>query len=248
MKKLKRYKEFNEELNLKTAALAGSLALSSLTGCDVDTNTQNINNQQTTQQVTDLPKSLDSEWVGLDDYGVDESEHELPNSFKMTENILSIGTDMSIESNGEEIGKVEERTLNFGKTFEYFDSKGDKKAIGKQKVFSLATTIEIFDENNKKIGTFKEELFKGMFSFSTYYTISDAFGNLIGESEKIDWLSTNIEIKSTSGEILCQIHRPAFNLVSDHWEVNISGDIDKRLVVFLPCYKTSADNERRNDE
>jgi len=153
---------------------------------------------------------------------------------------------MNINVDGEKIGKVEERTLNWGKTFEYFDNTGTKKATGKEKVLSWVTTIEIFDENNQKIGTVEEEVLKGLFSLKSYFTITDASGKLIGESAKLDWLSTDIEVTSPNGDLLCKIHRPGINLISDTWKVDVTGDIDKRLVVFIPCYKTSADNERKS--
>lgn len=236
MNNIKTYKEFlNEEINFKKAAVIGALAASSLVGCD----TQDLKNRQggkwgptTTQQ---------DEW--------NKPDHvDLPSSFEMEQVILTIGTDMNIISNNKNIGKVEERTLNWGKTFEYFDNTGKKLSTGKQKVLSLVTTIEIFDENENKIGTIEEEVMKSLFSFYSYYKIVDVNGKMIGESKKLDLFSTNIDIYSTSGELLCEMHRPAFNLISDTWNIKIHGDIDKRLVIFIPCYKTSADDKRKAEK
>lgn len=211
------------------------LAASSLVGCD----NQDLKNREggewrptTTQQ---------DEW--------NKPEHiDIPNSFEMDQVVLTIGTDMNITSNNENIGKVEERTINWGKTFEYFDNTGKKLATGKQKVLSLVTTIDIFDGDENKIGTVKEELVKSLFSFYSYYKILDSKGRMIAESKKLDLFSTDIDIYSKSGELLCEMHRPAFNLISDTWEVNIHGNIDKRLIIFIPCYKTSADDERKDKE
>ena len=230
MRKIKSYQDFiNEEINFKKALLGGAIVASTLAGCD-----QN-----------DIAKRQGGEWHnGQQTTQTDVSPIELPNQFEMDEVIMTIGTDMNINVNGDKIGKIEERSLNWGKTFEYFDNTGVKKATGKEKVLSLVTTIEIFDENNQKIGTVEEEVLKGLFSFKSYFTISDASGKLIGESAKLDWLSTDIEVTSPNGELLCKIHRPGINIISDTWKVDITGNIDKRLVVFIPCYKTSADNER----
>ena len=143
MRKMKSYQEFNEELNLKTAILGGALAASTLAGCDE----------------TEMNKRQSSDWhKNTTQVKRSVSPIALPNNFEMDEVILTIGTDMNINSNGEKIGKVEERTLNWGTTFEYFDNTDAKKATGKEKVLSLVTTIDVFDENNKKIGTFEEEL------------------------------------------------------------------------------------------
>lgn len=234
MKKLKSYKKFNEELNLKNAIIGGAMAASAI-GC----NPNDLDKRQGGQwHTTPIEKTWD----------VVESATELPNRFEMDEVLMTIGTDMNINVGNERVGKVEERTINWGKTFEYFDNSGNKLATGRQKVLSLVTTIEIFDENNKKLGTVEEELFKNIFSFKTYYTIKDANGKLVGESEKLDWLSTDIEIYSPNGDILCKMERPAFNLLSDSWNVEVFSNIDKRLIIFIPCYKTSADNERKEEE
>lgn len=233
MKNVKKYRDFcNEEINLKNALIGGAIAASTI-GCDS----------------TELNKRQGSEWITTPTPIESATEiKELPNKFEMDEVIMTIGTDMNINVGDQQVGKVEERTLNWGKTFEYFDNKGHKIATGKEKALSLLTTIDIYDSNDKKIGTFEEELFKNFFSIKTYYSIKDASGKLIAESEKMDWLSTNIEIFSPSGEILCKMKRPAFNLLSDSWKVEVLGNIDKRLIVFIPCYKTSADNERKSED
>jgi uncharacterized protein YxjI len=172
----------------------------------------------------------------------------LPNKFNMDEVIMTIGTDMELSSDDQNLGKIEERIVSWGKTFEYITPNGTKLAYGKQRVVSLVTTIDIFDEKDRKIGTFREELFENFFSIKTHYSIKDSNGKLIGESEKLDWLSTNVEIYSPNRELICKLKRSAFNLISDSWTVEIMGNIDKRLVIFIPCYKTSSDNEREDED
>lgn len=231
--KIKKYTEFvNEELNLKKALIGTTLAATMLSGCDQ----------------AEMDKRTTSDWHTTETPVKSVDPIELPQSFEMDEVFLTVGTDMNINANGKRIGKVEERTLSWGKTFEYFDNTDAKKATGKEKVFSLVTTIEIFDENNKKIGEFEEELLKSLFSFKTYYSLKDGNGNLLGESSKLDLFSTEIELTSPDGQSLCKIYRPAINFISDSWTVECSSNIDKRLVVFIPCYKTSADNERKKKE
>lgn len=230
MKHLKSFQDYNEKIDLKKVLIGGALA-TSLIGC----NHQDINKPEYTNTDTEL---VDTKTDTLN----------LPNKFDMDEVVMTIGTDMELSSGDQNLGKIEERIVSWGKTFEYMGPNGTKLASGKQRVVSLVTTIDIFDEKDRKIGTFKEELFENFFSIKTHYSITDSVGKLIGESEKLDWLSTNIEIYSPNKELICKLKRPAFNLISDSWRVEIMGNIDKRLVIFIPCYKTSADNERKEDE
>lgn len=39
--------------------------------------------------------------------------------------------------------------------------------------------------------------------------------------------------------------RPFINILSDSWNVQFYGDnIDRRLILFIPAYKTSRDNKK----
>jgi uncharacterized protein YxjI len=231
--KIKKYDEFvNEEINLKKAIIGGALAASTLVGCD-----------------TEMSKRQGSDWHNdQTTVKTDIKPIELPNRFEMDEVFLTIGTDININSNGERIGKVEERTVSLGKKFEYFDNTDRKVASAKEKVFSWGTNIDVFDDKGQKIGSFEEEILESLFSIKSIYSIKDASGKLIGKSEKLEFLSTDVELLSPNGDLVCKIHRPAINLFSDSWNIEISGNIDKRLVIFIPAYKTSADNERRAKE
>lgn len=219
---IKNYTQFiKESSGFKKAIVSGIMAATLLSGCgDVDNTQSSIGISQNT------------------------ASDVLSNSFKMDQKVLTVGTDMSISTGG----RVEERSLNWGTTFEYFNGSGVKKATAKEKVFSLATTIEIFDENDSKLGEVREEISKGLFSTKSFYTIKDSQGNLIGESEMADWLSTDLDIKDSKGNVICSMSRPAINLLSDTWTVKVYGDFDKRLIVFIPCYKTSADDKRKSDD
>lgn len=230
MKYLKSFQDYNEKINLKKALIGGAL-VTSLIGC----NPKEVNTTKYTDNNTEL---VDTKSDTLN----------LPNKFNMDEVIMTIGTDMELSSDDQNLGKIEERIVSWGKTFEYITPNGTKLAYGKQRVVSLVTTIDIFDEKDRKIGTFREELFENFFSIKTHYSIKDSNGKLIGESEKLDWLSTNVEIYSPNKELICKLKRSAFNLISDSWTVEIMGNIDKRLVIFIPCFITSADNERKDDE
>lgn len=232
MKHLNTFRKFssNEEINWKKALLGGAIASSTLTACDD----------------TEINKIKSSPWHDTNtSVKVDVNPIELPNKFEIDEVMVSIGTDMNINVGGNTIGKIEERTLEFTTTFEYFDNTDRKIAKGEERAFSWGTTIDIFDESDRKIGTLEEQLFESVFSIETIYDIKDANGRLIAKSKKIDLFSTNVEIFSTKGNLVCTMTRPSINVFSDSWYVEILGDIDKRLIIFIPAYKTSADNKRK---
>lgn len=221
--KIKKYVEFiSEEINLKKSIIGGALLASTLVGCD-----------------SEIEKRKGSSWHN--DQTIVNSNIkpiELPNQFEMDEVLLNIGTDMNINVNGEKIGKVEERTMSWGKTFEYFDNTDRKVATASEKVFSWGTTIEVFDDKGKCIGYFEEEILESLFSLKSIFSIKDTSGKLIGKSEKMELLSTNIEILSPNGDLVCKLNRPSINLLSDSWNIEV-GNIDKRLIIFIPAYKTS---------
>ena len=55
----------------------------------------------------------------------------------MDEVVMTIGTDMELSSGDQNLGKIEERIVSWGKTFEYMGPNGTKLASGKQRVVSL---------------------------------------------------------------------------------------------------------------
>lgn len=174
---------------------------------------------------------------------------ELPNEFKMTEDLVSIGADFHIEdSDGNIVGVVEERTFNLTKTFDYFDNTGTLKAKAKKSMFSWGVEICVYDSIGNVLGYIKEEVFENIFSIKTTYSIFDANKNKIATSKKLDFIGTDIDIYCNN-ELTIAMSRPAMNFLTDSWSINMNNNsIDKRIVVFIPAYKTSADNDRRDEE
>lgn len=118
MKYLKNFQDYNEKINLKKALIGGAL-VTSLIGC----NTKEINTTKYTDTNTEL---VDTKSDTLN----------LPNKFNMDEVIMTIGTDMELSSDNKNLGKIEERIVSWGKTFEYMGPNGTKLAYGKQRVVS----------------------------------------------------------------------------------------------------------------
>lgn len=230
MRKIKTYEDFiSEELNLKKAVVGAALG-ASLLGCG-HSGKHVVDNTQQTEVVAKVEKRF----------------NELPESFDMDEELITIGTDMDITANGENYGKVEQRTMNWGKTFELFDTSQNKIASAQQEVFSLYTDIKVKDENGKLIGSVEEEILDSLFSLYSIYTIKDANGQVIAKSEKLDFFTTSIEIFDNKGNKVVGLEK-AFLSIGDSWKVEYSGNIDKRIIVFIPAFVTSAQSERRSED
>ena len=170
----------------------------------------------------------------------------LPNQFTVSEKFFSIGDDFSIKVDREEIGTIEEKIISWGKTFVLYIDK-QKIATAKQRVLSWGTKIDIYDNNDKKIGVVKEIVLKSLLKVVNTYEIYDGNDNKLGNSLKEEFLDTKIKIYNTKGHLVATIYRPMINIVTDDWTVATTGELDKRLIVFIAAYKTSSDNSKKED-
>lgn len=231
MKHLKTYENFNsnttnEELNLKKTLVGGALAAGLLGG-----------------GAYYHDKSIEPTEIV-------QSQHvDIPNQFQMKQKILTFGTDMWVTNdNKDNFGKVEERLLSWGKKFEYIDNTGKKTATAKEQILTLWTKIDISDENGNHIGTVEQEIMESLSSLIySIYSIKDANGNVIAKSKKIDFFTTDVDLYDNKGNHIASFHKKVFTL-SDKWDVNIKGDIDKRLIIFIPSFISSSQAERRNND
>lgn len=173
------------------------------------------------------------------------SPQRLPPSFTVQEKFFAIGTDTTIQAGGTTYGRIDQKILSWGTAFTYYDNTGVKIASAKQRVLSWGVQIDIFDNNDVKIGSVREDVLKNLFSIKSHYTILDASDNVIARSAKLDWLATDIKVKTEAGATVAHMHRPAIDFGGATWSVTISEEIDPRLVIFIPSYKTAADNSRK---
>lgn len=226
MNNLKSRDEFlNEEIGKKTLAaglLAGGLALGGL----------------------GLAKGLDAfaKSKTATDYGDIEMTSSvettsLPNKFTMSKDIVTIGTDMSIEGeDGRDLGKVIERVLNIGTTFEYRDANGKLVASAHKKPFNLYTEIKIFDDKGVQIGTIEKEVLESLVSPYSIYSIKDASGRVIAKSEKIAiLLPKRVSIKDNSGKPVAYFQK-RFIALSATYDIEVYSNIDKRLIIFITAF------------
>lgn len=226
MKNIKSYEDFyNEEINLKKAAIGAGIVGGLLTGG---------------AYLHD--KSIEpTELV--------QSQHvDIPNTFKLKSKILTFGTDMYVTNdNRDNFGKIEERLLSWGKKFEYKDNTGNLIATAKEEIFTWATKIDISDSSGKFIGSVEQEIIESMFSWYSIYSIKNADGDVIAKSKKLDFWTTNVDIFDNDGNIIANFSQEAFT-ISDKWDVSITGKIDKRLIIFIPSFISSSQSEKEDDK
>jgi uncharacterized protein YxjI len=231
MRKVKSYEDFlNEEINLKKVLVGGALA-ASLAACGPNDN----------------KRSIDIEPYGTERVQEVKTFDQIPTTFNMDQELLTFGMDMNITSGGDTYGKIEERTMNWGRTFELFDNSNNKIATANEEVLSLYTDIKIKDENGKLIGSLEQEIMDSMFSIYSIYSIKDAHGKVIGKSEKLDFFTTEIDIVDNSGNSLVSLDKE-FMSIGDSWSVKTNGTLDNRIVVFIPAFVSAAQADKASEK
>lgn len=155
------------------------------------------------------------------------------------EELMSIGTDFEID---EINATIEEEHFSIGTNF-IMKIDGTVYAKAEETLLSFGHKYVIYDGSRQTVGYVEETLTLSLFSYYSSYKIFDKTGRLIGRSEKHQLFSTEFIVKDISGNIICEISRPALNM-GDNWTVDFrTTKYDKRLFIFIPYYKTLADNE-----
>ena len=233
MKNIKKYDEFcNEEISRKgllKGMLAGTIALSGIAG---GASYMRDKSSPPTEEVSNVKK-------------------EIPNKFMINEKLFTIGNDFWITNDKREnFGKVEQRILSMGKKFEYFDNTGKLDATAQEEVLTLVNKIHVEDSNGNKIGRIEQEIlesFENILNGQNVYSIYDKGGNLVAKSKADAFIKNDVEIYDNSGDLVARFHKPAIGF-GDRWHCEVVGDkIDKRLLIFIPCYLSSAvSNHKKN--
>ena len=233
MKNIKNYDEFcNEEISRKgllKGMLAGTIALSGIAG---GASYMRDKSSAPTEEVSNVKK-------------------EIPNKFMINEKLFTIGNDFWITNDKREnFGKVEQRILSMGKKFEYFDNTGKLDATAQEEVLTLVNKIHVEDSNGNKIGRIEQEIlesFENILNGQNVYSIYDKGGNLVAKSKADAFIKNDVEIYDNSGDLVARFHKPAIGF-GDRWYCEVVGDkIDKRLLIFIPCYLSSAaSNHKKN--
>ena len=174
----------------------------------------------------------------------------LPSSFVEKEDLTLIGTDMTLKADGKKFASIEERVLKLASTFDLLDGSDQKIARARHRILTWGATIDITDCEQRPVATIKELVFKSLLSFKTQYEIYNPSGKLIAKSDKLEFFSTDFVFKTPEGVVAFKMHRPTFNWVTDKWEVTVvtPGKVDYRIALFVPAFKTSADNRARSED
>lgn len=171
-------------------------------------------------------------------------QNGIPSSLTMDERVLSIGTNLEVLEHGDKFGEIQQTIMSWGKQFKLFDKNGALIATAKQQAISWGVKIDIYDAQGLHIGTVKEKIFESMFSIKSQYAIVTPGGEEIASSEKLDFFGSDVTVKDRAGEVVVRMTRPMLNIGGDKWKVSFSGELDRRLLIFIPAYKTAADNDR----
>jgi uncharacterized protein YxjI len=173
---------------------------------------------------------------------------ELPASLTVHERVLSLVATFDLSSDSKSYGTIRREILHIGKTFHYEDASGHCVARAHARVISWGTHIDVTDCSDRAIGAVTERVLESMFKTWTTYSILDASGKEVAVSDKVEFISTNLEIRTPAGRSVATLHRHLINVLSDNWDMTIADHavVDSRLLVFIAAYKTSADNDRRS--
>ena len=173
----------------------------------------------------------------------------LPSAFNVTEKAITFWGDQFVIQNDQfTFGHIEEKVFAFTKTMTLYDPSGASiLATGKNRFFAIGSKMDVFDPSGHPIATIQEHVFDSFFKVFTTYSIVDPSGSVLATSEKSEVFSTNIAVRDRSGRVVATLNRPAINWISDNWAVSIvpNGAIDPRVLVMIPAFKTSVDNDRR---
>ena len=180
----------------------------------------------------------------------------LPDEFTVHEEIVSVrkvllDTDtFDLKSGGRQFGRIIEKFLTLTKDFTFDDASGACVAKSHAKLISWGTHVDVVDCAGRPIGAFQEHVLRSWFKVSTVYSVLDGAGREIATSEKTEWISTNLTLTKKDGSVIAELHRPWLNVLSDNWDVKIRDHaaVDSRIVVLIAAYKTSVDNDRREEK
>lgn len=144
------------------------------------------------------------------------------------------------------MGRIDEQFLGWGRTFDFYDANGDRIAVAHQRVLAWSTTLDIFDGSGKtKLATLEKEIVQSIFKTFTRYRIVAADGSLIGESDKVDVFATKFFLYDKQRNLAMTLERNWINWPTDEWRVTINrDDINPVIAEAIAAYKSAADADK----
>ncbi|MCY4643027.1 MAG: hypothetical protein OXB88_00250 [Bacteriovoracales bacterium] len=173
---------------------------------------------------------------------------ELPNSFSVKQNLISLPRTFSVGSEWRDFGQVRKKKLISFLTPEYtwLDFNGNKLARAKKSILSWGAKIDVFDCEDQKIGTIKVKVLKSLFRVRTVASILDAEGEEIASSTKFELFTTSIAVNDNDKDLVATLNRPLLR-ISDRWDMEIANHdaVDSRVLVMLGVFQTDRDAVKR---
>lgn len=164
---------------------------------------------------------------------------------RLKERYFSIGTSVGLYIDGQEVAQLEEKVLSLSTTI-ILKVKNKIVAKSEKKMFSFGSKTEITDCDGNLIGTIEEQVLKSLTSISSQYNLYDKNHVFLANSEMSQFLSTSLVIKGKDGQLTAI--RDRINIMSDSWTINQVGNLDQRLLLFIPVMKTLSDNKERKSK
>jgi uncharacterized protein YxjI len=180
----------------------------------------------------------------------------LPDSFKVKEHffrsLFGMPEKFDIEgADGKDYGTITGKWIALTPSFKMEDNHGQNMGRARQELFSWGVKDDFYDGQDRMIGSVHEQVFRSMFGLGIFnrYSVLDGSGNRVGESDKVEALSTDLIIKGNDGQPIARLHRGMFNLFGDTWNVDVykPGAIDKRELALMAAFKTHADNVKQRE-
>lgn len=172
-------------------------------------------------------------------------------NFTVQENTFTTKTDMSLTSGGANLGQVDQARLSWRESYTYYDGHGKIEATATKRALSSGVCIDIYDGDGNQIGMVSEKVVKNLlnsfvpFGSHKYFEITDADGKVVAESAKSEMIGAEIVLSSPEGVQLAVLSRSMFDQGKDTWDVEVTGEMDRRLLIFIPSFKTHSDNSKK---
>ena len=159
----------------------------------------------------------------------------IPDSFEVNDCFFTgSGINMKVKANSKKIGAIKQTHLFTGKQFELINDKKELIAICRKYRTPYGNVIEIFDELNNKVGSIERLLyFEG--SRCEKYIIRNVNLDLVAETALVPKIGNIIEFYDMHKIKIAELSKKD-GLVNDKWKVNLFGNFDRRLLIFLPIF------------
>ena len=163
-----------------------------------------------------------------------------------------------------------EKTISFlmpiGLSFHTFQSlsyvievyRGKQKAekhfgTAQEEVLTMLSKVDVVDGSGNSIGRIEQEFLESIGNLlegQNVYSVYDGSGKLVAKSKADNFIKNDVDIYDNSGDLVARFHKPAVSY-GDKWRCEIVKEgIDKRLLIFIPCYlsSSSSSSSSKNDD